>query len=176
MGFASERKDVLQIAAMGEALPIADEAVDIIICFNVLDHVAMPKEVLKECKRILRPQGTLLFNVNVIRASLKPLSSLLSRIDNSHPFHWTSDEVLRMLDNVGFDVVFKSCTPRNNYKFSLIKFLSPRREPNSLPRNMAYLRVGENKYIPAKGSALRHLGSNLLHMRLDLRAQKRSSP
>lgn len=174
LGFESKARDVLQIAAMGEALPIANEMVDLIICFNVLDHVAMPEEVLKECKRVLRPQGTLLFNVNIIRPSLRPFRPLLSRIDKSHPFHWVSDEVLRMLDDAGFEVVFKSCLPRNNYKFSLIDFLSPRREPESLPNNLAYLRVGEKRYIPAKGSALRHLGSNLLHLRLDLRAQKRS--
>jgi ubiquinone/menaquinone biosynthesis C-methylase UbiE len=176
IGFASEQKDVLQIAAFGEAIPLADESVDIIICFNVLDHVAMPEKVLNECKRVLRPKGTLLFNVNVIHPLLSPLRSILSRMDSSHPFHWNSDEVLRIMDNCGLNIVFKSCLPRKNYKFFFLNFLMPRRKNSCLPISTAYLRIGENKYIPAKGSVLKHIGSNFMHMRLDLRAQKRGSP
>lgn len=176
MGFAGERRDVHQIAAIGEAIPLADESVDIIICFNVLDHVSMPEEVLKECKRVLRPQGTLLFNVNVIHPLLRPLKSLLSKLDTSHPFHWISDEVLRIFEDSGFNIVFKSCLPRNNYKFSFLNLLIPRWKINNHARSVAYIHIGENKYIPAKGSFLKHLGSNFMHMRLDLRAQKRESP
>lgn len=176
IGFASERRDVLQIAAIGEAIPLADESVDIIICFNVLDHVAMPEEVLKECKRVLRPQGTLLFNVNVIHPLLRPLRSLISKLDNSHPFHWVSAEVMSILEDCGFNIVFKSCLPRNNYRFSFLNLLIPRRNDNCFSRSVACIRIGENKYIPAKGSVLKHLGSNYMHMRLDLRAQKRKSP
>jgi len=162
-------------AAIGEALPIADETMDVVICFNVLDHAAAPERVLSECKRVLRPDGVLEFNVNVIRPSLTPLRPLLSRIDKPHPFHWTPDEVLQMMDDVGFDVLVKRYEPRKNYKFSLLNLLLPRMASNSSNRTVTYLRVGEDRYVPAKGSALRHLGSNLLHMRLDLRAQKRVS-
>ena len=172
ISFTGDRRDV-HVAAVGEAIPTADETIDIVICFNVLDHAAAPGQVLTECKRVLRPQGILLFNVNVIRSFLKPLRPLLSRIDRPHLFHWTSDEVLHMLDDVDFDVLFKRCEPRKNYKFSLVNLLLPRRGPDSPNRSVTYLRVGEDRYVSAKGSALRHLGSNLMHMRLDLRAQKR---
>ena len=172
MGFASDRRAV-HVAAIGEALPIADKTMDIVMCFNVLDHVAAPEQVLLECRRVLRPQGTLLLNVNAIRPSLRSLKPLLSKIDKPHPFHWTRDEVLHMLDAVGFEVLFENCKPRKNYRFSLANLLISRRRLDSSSRSVVYARVGEDRYVPAKGSPLRHLGSNLLHMRLDLRARKR---
>ena len=164
-----------KLRAIGEAIPLANESIDTIICFNVLDHVAMPEEILKEFKRILRPQGVLLFNVNVIRHWLRPLRSLLSRIDKSHPYHWVSEEVIGMLGDVNLEIIYKSCLPRNNYRISLNNIMMRRGELNRLSRSLAYLRVGENEYIPAKGNVLKHLGSNFMHMRLDLRAQKRNS-
>ena len=44
----------------GEHLPFKDEAVATIICSSVLHHMPAPELVLKECKRILTPQGMLI--------------------------------------------------------------------------------------------------------------------
>lgn len=41
-------------------IPLPDESVDTIICFDVFEHVARPVEVLAECKRVLRPRGNML--------------------------------------------------------------------------------------------------------------------
>jgi len=57
--------DVDYMRAIGEFLPIRSESVDVVICYNVIDHCMDPCRVLKEINRILRPGGLLLFEVNV---------------------------------------------------------------------------------------------------------------
>ena len=41
-------------------IPLADDSVDTILCFDVFEHVANPHGLLRECRRILRPSGQLL--------------------------------------------------------------------------------------------------------------------
>jgi SAM-dependent methyltransferase len=45
------------LAAVGEALPLASGSVDVILSYDVLEHVHRPGEVLAECFRVLRPGG-----------------------------------------------------------------------------------------------------------------------
>ena len=47
------------VSATGR-IPLADESVDTIVCFDVFEHVADPGALLGECRRILRPSGQLL--------------------------------------------------------------------------------------------------------------------
>jgi SAM-dependent methyltransferase len=78
----------LSLAAMGEALPLASASIDVIICFNALDHMRNPSAALDEFHRVLRPQGTLLLMVHTFpgwaRAGFW--------IDRLHPHHWTAGE------------------------------------------------------------------------------------
>jgi len=43
-----------------EALPLQDHSVDVITMGNVVEHLPDPKRVLMECKRVLRPGGSLI--------------------------------------------------------------------------------------------------------------------
>jgi SAM-dependent methyltransferase len=45
------------IAAVGESIPLASDSVDLILSYDVLEHVEFPERVLAECFRILRPGG-----------------------------------------------------------------------------------------------------------------------
>lgn len=42
------------------AIPLPDESVDTIICFDVFEHVSRPADVLAECRRVLRDGGRML--------------------------------------------------------------------------------------------------------------------
>src|SRR4029079_273783 len=45
--------------AVGEALPFADRSFDIVLSYDVFEHVADLRAVLSECHRVLRPGGAL---------------------------------------------------------------------------------------------------------------------
>lgn len=53
------------IAAAGERLPFADNAFDVVLCDNVIDHAEQPFAIVDELVRVLRPAGLLYFTVNV---------------------------------------------------------------------------------------------------------------
>lgn len=43
-------------------LPFSDEEFDFVICFDFLEHVSRPLEVVKECSRVLKPNGLFLYH------------------------------------------------------------------------------------------------------------------
>ena len=44
-----------------ESIPLPDHSVDVITMYDVAEHLRNPKRVFLECKRILKPGGSLLF-------------------------------------------------------------------------------------------------------------------
>lgn len=48
--------------ARGEALPLGDASVDVVVCVDVLEHVERLDEVLVEMRRVLVPGGLLVFD------------------------------------------------------------------------------------------------------------------
>jgi 2-polyprenyl-3-methyl-5-hydroxy-6-metoxy-1,4-benzoquinol methylase len=42
------------------ALPLPDGSFDVVVCFDVFEHVARPAAILDECHRVLRPGGKML--------------------------------------------------------------------------------------------------------------------
>jgi|JI8StandDraft_1071087.scaffolds.fasta_scaffold03834_8 SAM-dependent methyltransferase len=51
------------IVADATAIPCADASYDAALCFNVLEHVARPQQVLAEIHRVLKPGGRFIFMV-----------------------------------------------------------------------------------------------------------------
>ncbi len=45
------------VNAAGEALPLPAEQFDVVVCWDVIEHVAQPERVLAEVSRVLRPGG-----------------------------------------------------------------------------------------------------------------------
>lgn len=43
-----------------EGIPLPDESVDTIICYDVFEHVSQPAAMLRECRRVLKPRGKML--------------------------------------------------------------------------------------------------------------------
>lgn len=91
------------ITGAGESLPFLDDRFDIVISYNVLDHTADPERVLQEIRRVLVPEGDLLFNINVFEQP-SIVRSLLDRIDPPHPHHFSRAEIRTLLRNTGFDI------------------------------------------------------------------------
>jgi SAM-dependent methyltransferase len=60
LGIASRRLDASPFAAaIGEQLPFADDAFDLVVMDQVIEHVADQKRVLGEAMRVLKPDGVL---------------------------------------------------------------------------------------------------------------------
>jgi SAM-dependent methyltransferase len=49
----------VDVVADGHQLPLSDKSVDVILLMQVLEHVAEPLRLLRECARVLRPAGHL---------------------------------------------------------------------------------------------------------------------
>jgi ubiquinone biosynthesis O-methyltransferase len=61
---AAERRSVPIACCVGrgESLPVHDDAFDIVVCVDVLEHVADVDRVIREVRRVLRPGGLFLFD------------------------------------------------------------------------------------------------------------------
>jgi len=98
----SLRNGVHYIQSIGENLPIHDNSIDIVMCFNTLDHVYDPRKVISETHRVLKEGGELLLSVHVFRSIVKFLSPIVAQLDRVHPHHLTFLETVKMLQKQGF--------------------------------------------------------------------------
>lgn len=111
-------KDVLKgssahlLTGIGETLPFEDDCFDIIISRNVLDHTIDPATVLSEIRRLLRPDGAFVLDVNVYELP-RFVRKHLSLIDRPHPHHFSPTQVTGMLQSSGFDVEHLSVEKMN---------------------------------------------------------------
>ncbi|TAN34629.1 class I SAM-dependent methyltransferase [bacterium] len=69
------------IRGVGESLPFADGAFDLIVCLWVLEHLKAPQTVLAEVRRVLRPGGHFVF----LTPNLSNPLLLLNRIGKALP-------------------------------------------------------------------------------------------
>jgi len=61
-GNARENADDF-IQAVGESMPLRDDSFDLVLLFEVLEHVMKPEVVLEEISRVLKPSGILFLTV-----------------------------------------------------------------------------------------------------------------
>ena len=71
------------VSAFGEAIPLADQSVDIVYARQVLHHTRNLPEVLRECRRVLRPGGAFL----ATREHVVNDDRQLARFLKKHPMH-----------------------------------------------------------------------------------------
>ena len=73
---------------IGENLPYKDNSFDAIVSFDVFEHTQSLKNVIKECKRVLRPGGMLL---SVFPQYNMPTESHLSSVTRTPCIQWLFD-------------------------------------------------------------------------------------
>lgn len=92
---------VAMLRANLAALPVATASVDVVVCFQVIEHLWDQGEFLAECRRVLRPDGHLLVSTPN-RLTFSP-----GRVTALNPFHTRelcADELAGLLTDAGFTV------------------------------------------------------------------------
>jgi SAM-dependent methyltransferase len=79
---------------------------DVIVLFQVLEHLAEPTDTLAECARLLRPGGRLIIAVpNFASWQARAFGAAWFHLDvPRHLYHFTPDALARALDRAGLDV------------------------------------------------------------------------
>jgi 2-polyprenyl-3-methyl-5-hydroxy-6-metoxy-1,4-benzoquinol methylase len=101
----------LRLWRAGEALPVDDNAVDVVWAGEVIEHVADVAPWLSEVRRVLRPRGTLLLTtphhgpLTLLGLALSPRRFAAHFDPRSDHLRFFSPRTLRaLLDDLGFDV------------------------------------------------------------------------
>ncbi len=116
----------LQVQA-AETLPYDDDSFDIVLSFDLFEHVAATDRHLSEVGRVLRPGGYYLFQTpnkfsNVIYETLWTKSLQWRRY---HPSLHSPGQLRRRLTKHGFESRFVKMNPVNEFTLKKLKKLGP---------------------------------------------------
>ena len=96
-----------------EAFDIPSGIADLVVCFNMLDHVISPTRVVAEMSRIAKPGADLLFQLNVY-LSVEEVLQKPAEHAALHPHSFFPPDVVGLLDTHGFQIVKDHCSPGVN--------------------------------------------------------------
>lgn len=92
-------------ARCGEPLPLEDNSIDVILCFDVVEHVKDNNELVaffKECARVIKPQGHIFIRTPNCNFPMKVLFRLTGRSwiykGNEHPSPFTAKKLAELTD------------------------------------------------------------------------------
>ena len=81
--FALEKLSARLIVADGEALPFSDRSFDLVYAHGVVQYTTDDRALVRECRRVLRPGGTAVFQVYNRISWLNALSQV-TKVDLEH--------------------------------------------------------------------------------------------
>ncbi len=110
-----------------EELPYADGTFDIVLSFDLFEHIAHIDRHVGEVRRVLKPGGRYLFETpnklsNVVAETLAYKSLKWRRV---HPSLHTPGQLRRRLARHGFETWFIKMDQRNEYTRSKLRQLGP---------------------------------------------------
>jgi 2-polyprenyl-3-methyl-5-hydroxy-6-metoxy-1,4-benzoquinol methylase len=116
---ALTKADVLDYLKAAES-----HSYDLVTALNLLEHLSKDNlvAVLKECRRVLRPGGTL---VAMVPNAVSPFGSLTRHWDITHEWAFTTNNFRQLASLVGFDsrIEFRECGPRAHGLVSAGRYL-----------------------------------------------------
>ena len=99
-----------------ETMPLASAAFDKLLLSSVLQMVKHDRELLSECHRVLKENGTLVLSVPLEYIHIKSLNSHKSRLAKMFGAlgkgYYSTDEVLELLTGTGFEVIRTEYSPK----------------------------------------------------------------
>ena len=110
-----------------EHLPYPDESFDVVLSFDLFEHIARIEMHVQEVVRVLKTNGHYLFQTpnkysNMIFETLKYRSFKWRR---AHPSLHTPGQLRRRLARHGFETRFRKMNPVNEYTIEKFKKLGP---------------------------------------------------
>jgi len=110
-----------------EVLSFGDETFDVVLSFDLFEHIAQIDRHVSEVSRVLRPQGYYLFQTpnkysNAIFETLKSKSLKWRR---AHPSLHTPGRLKQRLRKHGFEVQFVKMNPVNEFTIKKLEKLGP---------------------------------------------------
>lgn len=85
-----------EIADLNKSLPFESDSFDVVLSTNTFEHLYNPKEVIKECHRVLRGRGALVGAVPFL---------LQTHQEPYDYFRYTNFALKQMMEDVGFEVL-----------------------------------------------------------------------
>ena len=114
IGLIKENKNIILYNAKGEIIKqIKDKSIDIVICFNVIDHTKNPDKVISEIFRIMKDEGILYLRCNIFKEFFSLFKKILRFIDPPHPHHFSRKNLRQIIENQNFRII-----KENYYKLS----------------------------------------------------------
>lgn len=110
IGYAKKNYPEIKFkTASADRLPFRDSAFDLVLFYETIEHVENPKECLKEIKRVLSKNGTLILTMDsgsllfrLVWFLWEKTSGKIWQGAHLHPFHHT--ELERLIKNSGFKI------------------------------------------------------------------------
>ncbi len=99
-----EGEQALLAQSDASALPLADEAADVLVATAVIEHVTDPRQMLAECHRVISKDGLLI--ITTPAPVMEEIATFLRLLDeDQHNETFTLRKLKRVVGETGFEVL-----------------------------------------------------------------------